>query len=289
MSGHLHVTATNAERDAEAAARSAMIVAAGGIRDMLRHVAAGGTAVAKIEDVFTGFHLPEGATISFSDSCPKIGDPFQSALRHQAEARVRPDPADMPVLPDSLDVAHMMSRILRPGARLPQEPVVMTITGNDIALLEREQSRPRLHRTPDADVLPADPSDADIAAIWAEAREIEEATAARGGANLPAARAPLFTLTLGTQKETAMPEPKDETSGVWTAVWTDMGELETTTVDYNEEHDGPVEEDQAMVDFEAIYDDNGTGVVLGVYPTDDAAEALEMHRKANPDGETPAP
>lgn len=53
------------------------------ISEMLRHIKAGGTAVVLMQFVNTGFRLPEGATVEFTDGCPKGGPE-----RIQAERRV---------------------------------------------------------------------------------------------------------------------------------------------------------------------------------------------------------
>lgn len=295
MPGHLYVTATNAERDAEAAARNAMIVTAGAIRDMLQHVAAGGTAVAKITDICVGFHLPEGATITFSDSCPKATDPVNGALRVQAEARTHVDTSDLPQLSEDFTAGRILSRMYRPGALPAPKAIVMTITDTAMTSMDEIQSRDRLHRNADAEI-----SDDDITGIWSEARQTEETTPSGDGVNLPAVRAPLFNLTLNTGeilKEPDMTEPTESLHRYWTAVYTDGGELQTSTLDYEEESvtdfvddtATAVDQGQAMADFEYTFDDNGTGVVLDVFPTDDPAEALRLYREANPEDDSPTP
>jgi hypothetical protein len=301
MTGHLYVTANNAERDAEAAARDAMIVGAGDIRGMLKHVAAGGTAVAKISDIAVGFHLPEGATIAFSDSCPKASDPVNGALRIQAEARTHQSSAEMLDLNEDFTAGRMMSRMYRPGALPVPEAVVMNITDTSIDTMNTEQARNRLHRAAadgvaDIEII----TEKDIVGIWAEARSVEETAPSGDDTTLPAKRAPLFDLTLNsgeTAEETDMTEPTAALSQHWTAVYTDAGELLTTSMDYAEESvtdfvddtATEVDHDQAMEDFRYTFDDNGTDILLDVFPTDDPAEALRLYREANPEDDTPAP
>jgi hypothetical protein len=83
MSGKL-VCVTNTQEALDVVAERGAFHMKGGsdLREMLKHVATGGTAVALGEHLTTGFRLPEGSTIEFSKSFMKSG-----MMRDQIQAR----------------------------------------------------------------------------------------------------------------------------------------------------------------------------------------------------------
>ncbi len=95
MSGKLVFTAddqemllTTANLEARGFARSQ------DLPDMLKHISNGGTAVVSMHRFNTGFRLPEGATVEFTENCPK-----NSPERAQAEARAHFDPSNYQLRP----------------------------------------------------------------------------------------------------------------------------------------------------------------------------------------------
>lgn len=93
MTGNLICVTTIEEAHDAIRDHGALDVAmAGGFSQMLKHIASGGTAVAMASAVASGFNLPEGATMTFSDTVPtgyKMRDQLESRMHRLGNENIK--------------------------------------------------------------------------------------------------------------------------------------------------------------------------------------------------------
>lgn len=93
MTGNLICVTTIEEAHDAIRDHGALDVAmAGGFSQMLKHIASGGTAVAMASAVASGFNLPQGATMTFSDTVPtgyKMRDQLESRMHRRGNENIK--------------------------------------------------------------------------------------------------------------------------------------------------------------------------------------------------------